>query len=322
MPHRIPRRPLLAAALALPHLARAEAWPIRPVRIVISWPPGGGADIPMRLAAPAMQQVLGQPVVLENRAGASGSVGAGVVAQAAPDGYTALADTAAGAVNNPLIPGLPYDFATALLPISQMVKSPLICVVRPDHPAKDLQGLLARLRTAPGQIPYASSGTGTATHLAPAMLLRQAGVTANHVSYRGGAASVAGILAGDAEFVFSTLPQAAPLVIEGRLRGIAVSTKERLVNLPSVPTVAEQGFPSFDIYDWLGFYAPRGTPELAVNRLAEAAAAGMRDPAAVKRLGEIGMIPVGSGPDEFGAFFADQRQRMGDLIRAEGIRVE
>ena len=322
MPLRMSRRPLLAAALALPHLARAEAWPSRPVRVVISWPPGGGADIPMRLAAPAMQQVLGQPVVLENRAGASGSVGAGVVAQAAPDGYTTLADTAAGAVNNLLIPGLPYDFAAALLPVSQMVKSPLICVVRPDHPAKDLQGLLARMRAAPGQIPYASSGTGTATQLAPAMLLRQAGVTANHVSYRGGAASVAGILAGDAEFVFSTLPQAAPLVLDGRLRGIAVSTRERLENLPAVPTVAEQGFPGFDVYDWLGFYAPRGTPEIAVNRLAEAAIAGMRDPVAVKRLGEIGMIPVGSRPDEFGAFFADQRQRMGDLIKAEGIRVE
>ena len=322
MPLRMSRRPLLAAALALPHLARAEAWPSRPVRVVISWPPGGGADIPMRLAAPAMQQVLGQPVVLENRAGASGSVGAGVVAQAAPDGYTTLADTAAGAVNNLLIPGLPYDFAAALLPVSQMVKSPLICVVRPDHPAKDLQGLLARMRAAPGQIPYASSGTGTATQLAPAMLLRQAGVTANHVSYRGGAASVAGILAGDAEFVFSTLPQAAPLVLDGRLRGIAVSTRERLENLPAVPTVAEQGFPGFDVYDWLGFYAPRGTPEVAVNRLAEAAIAGMRDPVAVKRLGEIGMIPVGSRPDEFGAFFADQRQRMGDLIKAEGIRVE
>jgi tripartite-type tricarboxylate transporter receptor subunit TctC len=322
MPHPIPRRPLLAAALALPHLARAEAWPTRPVRIVISWPPGGGADIPMRLAAPAMQQVLGQPVVLENRAGASGSVGAGVVAQAVPDGYTALADTAAGAVNNLLIPGLPYDFAAALVPVSQMVKSPLIGVVRPDHPARDLQGLLARLRAKPGQIPFASSGTGTATHLAPAMLLRQAGVSANHVSYRGGAASVAGILAGDAEFVFSTLPQAAPLVMEGRLRGIAVTTIERLANLPGVPTVAEQGFPGFDVYDWLGFYAPRGTPEPAINRLAEAAAAGMRDPVAVKRLGEIGMIPVGSMPAEFAAFFAGQRQRMGDLIRAEGIRVE
>lgn len=323
MARRIGRRPLLAAALAAPHLARAEAaWPSRPVRVVISWPPGGGADIPMRLAAPAMQQVLGQPLVLENRAGASGSVGAGVVAQAAPDGYTTLADTAGGAVNHLLIPGLPYDFAKALTPISQMVRSPLLCVVRADHPARDLQGLLARLRAAPGQVPYASSGVGTATHLAPALLLRRAGVTANHVPYRGGAASIAGILAGDAEFVFSTLPSATPLVLEGRLRGLAVSIATRLPVLPEVPTVGEQGFADFDVADWLGFYAPTGTPAPIIARLAEAAQAGMRDPVAVQRLGEIGMIPVGSSPAEFGAFWQDQRARMGALIQAEGIKVE
>lgn len=329
MPHPIGRRPLLAG-LALPGLVRgkpalaqgAASWPSRPVRVVVSWPPGGGADIPMRLAAPAMQQVLGQPVVLENRAGASGSVGAGVVAQAAPDGYTALADTAAGAVNHLLIPGLPYDFATALAPVCQMVKSPLLCVVRADHPAQDLPGLLARLRERPGQIPFASSGTGTATHLAPALLLRRAGVTANHISYRGGAASIAGILGGDAEFVFSTLPQATPLVLEGRLRGLAVATIDRIGSLPQVLTVAEQGFPGFDVFDWLGFYVPIGTPAPVIARLQEAAAAGMRDPLAVRRLGEIGMIPVGNATAEFQAFFTDQRERMGALIKAEGIRVE
>ena len=323
MTHRFGRRPLLAAALAAPLAARAQSdWPSRPVRVVISWPPGGGADIPMRLAAPAMQQVLGQPLVLENRAGASGSVGAGVVAQAAPDGYTTLADTAGGAVNHLLIPSLPYDFSKQLTPISQMVRSPLLCVVRSDHPSKDLQGLLARLRAAPGQIPYASSGVGTATHLAPALLLRRAGVSANHVSYRGGAASIAGILAGDAEFVFSTLPSATPLVLEGRLRALAVSIAERLPNLPQVPTVQEQGFADFDVADWLGFYAPTGTPAPVIARLAQAAQAGMRDPNAVKRLGEIGMIPVGSSPAEFAAFWNQQRERMGALILAEGIKVE
>ncbi|MFC7474572.1 Bug family tripartite tricarboxylate transporter substrate binding protein [Dankookia sp. GCM10030260] len=323
MTPRFGRRPLVAAMLAVPLVARAQPdWPSRAVRIVISWPPGGGADIPMRLAAPAMQRVLGQPVVLENRAGASGSVGAGVVAQAAPDGYTTLADTAGGSVNHLLIPSLPYDFARQLTPISQMVRSPLLCVVRADHPSKDLPALLARLRAAPGQIPYASSGVGTATHLAPALLLRRAGVSANHVSYRGGAASIAGILAGDAEFVFSTLPSATPLVLEGRLRALAVSIATRLPNLPEVPTVQEQGFADFDVADWLGFYAPSGTPAPVIARLSEAAQAGMRDPVAVKRLGEIGMIPVGSGPAEFAAFFADQRARMGGLILAEGIKVE
>lgn len=318
------RRAVLAGILAAPALVRAEdvGWPSRPIRLVISWPPGGGADIPVRLAAPSMQRVLGQPLVLENRAGASGSVGAGVVAQAAPDGYTALADTAAGAVNHLLIPGLPYDFATALTPVSQLVRSPLVCVVRADHPSATLAALLDRIRAAPGQIPYASSGTGTATHLAPALLLRRAGLSANHVSYRGGAASIAGILGGDAEFVFSTLPQATPLVKEGRLRALAVSPADRVASLPTVPTVAEQGFAGFDVFDWLGLYVPSGTPAPVIARWAEAAAAGMRDPVAVQRLGEIGMIPVGSSPAVFQAFFSDQRGRMGALIQAEGIRGE
>ncbi|MBK1660563.1 Bug family tripartite tricarboxylate transporter substrate binding protein [Paracraurococcus ruber] len=320
---RIGRRPLLATALALPHAARAQAgWPTRPVRVVISWPPGGGADVPMRLAAPAMQQVLGQPLVLENRAGASGSVGAGVVAQAAPDGYTTLADTAGGSVNHLLIPGLPYDFQRSFSMVSQMVRSPLLCVVRADHPAKDLHGLLERCRSLPGQVPFGSSGVGTMTHLAPALLLRRAGVTANHIPYRGGAASITGILSGDAEFVFSTLPSATPLVLEGKLRGLAVSIGHRLGNLPDIPTVQEQGFAGFDIADWLGFYTPAGTPEHAVARLAEAAQAGMRDPNAVKRLGEIGMIPVGSPPAEFAAFFAEQRRTLGAIIQENGIKVE
>ena len=284
-PNRSGRRPLLAA-LALPALLprRAAAqpaapYPSRPIRIVVSWPPGGGADIPMRLAAPAMQQVLGQPIVLENRAGASGSVGAGVVAQAAPDGYTALADTAAGAVNHLLIPGLPYDFATALAPVSQMVKSPLICVVRADHPAKDLPSAAGpaegRRRGRSPMPPPAPAPRPTSRRRC---CCAGPGSRANHVSYRGGAASIAGILAGDAEFVFSTLPQATPLVMEGRLRGLAVSTIDRIGSLPQVPTVAEQGFPGFDVYDWLGFYVPMGTPAPIIAKLQEAAAAGHARP--------------------------------------------
>jgi tripartite-type tricarboxylate transporter receptor subunit TctC len=323
MPLPFTRRALLGAQLVLSHAARAqETWPSRPVRIVISWPPGGGADIPVRLAAPAMQRVLGQPVVLENRAGASGSVGAGVVAQAAPDGYTALADTAAGAWNHLLIPGLPYDFASALTPVSLLARSPLLLVVRADDPARTLPALLAEMRAAPGQIAWGSSGTGTVTHLAPVLLLSRAGVTANHVSYRGGAASIAGLLAGDCRFVFSTLPQSAPLVKEGRLRGLAVSTGQRLAALPDIPTVAEQGFPGFDMFDFLGLYVPTGTPAPIIARWQDAAAAGMRDPNTIQRMGEIGMLPVGGPTAEFRAFFAAQRDSMGRLIREQGVKVE
>lgn len=331
------RAALVAATLAaagLPGGARAQggaaagaggtgSWPSRPIRMVVAWPPGGGADIPARLAAGPMQQVLGQPIVVENRAGASGSVGAGVVAGAPPDGYTVLGDTAAISINHLLIPGLPYDAAVALAPVSLVALSPLMLVVRPDHPSRNLAELLDRIRAAPaGSLPFGHSGTGTATQLAPVLLLSRAGLKANGVAYRGGAASVAGLLGGDVEFVFSTLPQAAPLAQEGRLRPLAVSTAARVASLPEVPTVAEQGFPGFDLPDWMGLFVPAGTPAPVVARLSEAAQAALRDPDVVRRLGGIGMVPRGTTAAEFAAFFADQRARLGALIREQGIRAE
>jgi tripartite-type tricarboxylate transporter receptor subunit TctC len=317
-----------AAAAAFPGAtARAQGaapapWPNRPVRVVVAWPPGGGADTPIRLASPVMQQGIGQPIVIENRAGASGSVGAGVVAQAAPDGYTVLADTAAISINHLLIPGLPYDAATALTPVSLIAISPLLLVVRADHPSRTLAELIARMRAAPGRIAWGHSGTGTVTHLAPTQLLALAKVSGNGAAYRGGAASIAGLLAGDVEFVFSTLPQSAPQVVEGRLRALAVSIPDRLANLPEVPTVAEQGFPGYDMPDWLGMFVPAGTPAPIVARLAEAAGTAMRDPDVVRRMGQIGMLPRGGTPAEFAAFFAEQRAKLGAVIRENNIRAE
>ena len=315
-----------AAALLSPDLARSQgvagAWPNRPIRVVVAWPPGGGADIPARLAAGPMGQTLGQTVVVENRAGASGSVAEGVVSQAPPDGYTVLADTAGISVNHLLIPGLPFDPGKTLVPVSLTALSPLMLVVRADHPARDLPALIGRMKAAPGRISFGHSGVGTLTHFAPVELLSRAGVTANHVAYRGGGPSVAGLLAGDVEFVFSTLPQATPLVREGQLRGLAVSLDRRLASLPEVPTVAEQGFPGFDMTDWMGFFVPAGTPPAVVSRLGDAAGAAMRDPEVVRRLGQIGMLPRGSTPAEFAAFFADQRARLGALVREQGIKAE
>ena len=201
------RRGAITAAVGAAFLPSAAAqgqggaWPNRPVRIVVAWPPGGGADIPARLAAGPMQQILGQTMVIENRAGASGSVATGMDAQSPPDGYPALAGTAAISVNHLLLPGWPYDAATALVPVSLVALSPLMLVVRADHPARSLQDLIARMRAAPGRVAYGHSGTGTVTQLAPVRMLASARVEGNGAAYRGGGPSGAGLMAGDVEFV-------------------------------------------------------------------------------------------------------------------------
>jgi tripartite-type tricarboxylate transporter receptor subunit TctC len=294
MPVSLTRRAALAAAaFAAPSLARAQgAWPSRPIRMVVAWPPGGGADVPARLVAGPMQRILGQPVVVENRGGASGSIGAGVVAQAAPDGYTVLADTSPIISNSLLMHNLGYDSATAFAPVTQVVLSPLMLVVRPDYPARNLAELIERARETPGGMIYASSGTA------------------------------AGILGGDAVFTFSTLPQATPLVRDGRLRALAVATAERLEALPEVPTVAEQGFPGFSLSEFLAFWVPAGTPPEAISRLQTASTEALREPEVRQRLAQIGMIPVGSSTADFAAFVAEQRKSLAELIAAENIRLE
>jgi tripartite-type tricarboxylate transporter receptor subunit TctC len=232
-----------------------------------------------------MQQVLGQPIVIENRGGASGAIGAGVVAQAPADGYTLLADTSGIVTNSLTVPGLGYDSEKAFTPVCKVVDSPLLLVVRPDDPARTLADLLQRMRTEGGRMPYASSGTGAGTNISAVLLMQRAGVSATHVAYRGGAQSILGVLGGDAVFTFSTLPQAVPLVQEGRLRALAVATPQRLANLPEVPTVAEQGWPGFAWSEFLGFHLPSGSPAEAVSRIADATAGALKRPEVLARLG-------------------------------------
>ena len=310
------RRALLAAALAAPGMARAQLsgapaigarWPDHPIRMIVAWPPGGGADTPARLAAPTMQRVLGQPLVIENRGGASGAIGQGVAAQAPADGYTVLADTSGIITNSLLVPNLGFDSEKVFTPVCKLVDSPLILVVRADSPLRSLADLLEQMRREDGKLPFASSGAGGGTYISVITLMQRAGVTATHVAYRGGAQSILGLVGGDAVFTFSTLPQAVPLVREGRLRALAVSTPQRLANLPEVPTVAEQGFPGYSYAEFLGFHVPAGTPPEPINRIWEAAAEAMQQPEVLARLGQIGMLPAPLGPREFQHFIAEHR---------------
>jgi tripartite-type tricarboxylate transporter receptor subunit TctC len=275
-----------------------------------------------RLITAPMQQRLGQPIVIENRGGATGAVGSGVAAQAAPDGYTWLVDASGQAVNQFLMSGLGFDYASAFAPVTQLTVLPTLLLVRTEAPQRTLAELLAHLRAHPGQESYASSGIGTASHLSAALLMKRAGLAATHVPYRGGAQQIQSVLTGETLFTFSTIPTPAPLIRDGRLRVLATSTAERVAAFPEAVPVAEQGFPGFAMSDWHGLFAPDGTPAPLIGRMAELAEAALRDETVRQRLALLGAEPAGHGPEAFARFLANERQRLGSFIREEGIRAD
>lgn len=324
----LPRRRALAlpaAALACrPASAQdaAPAAPLRPIRLVIAFPPGGSTDVLGRLIAPRMAELLGTTVTPENRSGASGAVGAGFVAQALPDGATLLLDSGGQAVNPALMRGLAFDYATAFAPVTLLATLPLVLVVRAELGVADLSALLARLRAEPGLARYGSVGVGSRTHLAMAALARRAGIAAEHVPYRGGADQMQGLLRGDVPMGFTSVALAAPLVRDGRVRALAVSSAERSPQFPEVPTVAEQGFPGFALGDWLALLAPAGTPAAVVARVAAAARDAVNQPALAPRLAELGLEPAAAGPEALARFLARERAEMARLIAEERITLD
>jgi tripartite-type tricarboxylate transporter receptor subunit TctC len=319
---RITRRALGAGLLAAPLLARAAraqgrpAWqPTRPIRMIAPYPPGGGVDTTSRLLAGPMGAFLGQPVVVENRAGAGGSIGAAELARSAPDGHTIMVDALAHTVNPALIRGLPFDYATAFTPISQVVVLPQLLVVNPSVPARTLPDFVAWVKARPGQLSYGSSGNATAAHLAAALLVNRAGLDIQHVPYRGGTPALQDLLGGAIAFVFGTVSSSLQLAREGRLRALAVSTASRIASLPEVPTVAEGGFPGYELNEWNGLYAPAGLPAAATERLHAAAMHALADATVRQRLDALGAIPVGTAPTEFARYVAAQREAMAALVR-------
>lgn len=306
------RRMALAALLSAPALAQWS--PARSIRLIAPYTPGGGVDTTSRLIAGPIGALLGQPVVVENRAGAGGSLGAAELARSAPDGLTVMVDALAHTVNPALIRNLPFDYASAFTPITQLAVLPQILIVPNSLAARDLAGLLALARARPG-LPYGSSGNATAAHLAAALLLNRAGVQMDHVPYRGGTAALPDVISGALTFVFGTVSSSLQMVREGRVRALAVTTATRIPSLPDVPTVAEQGFPGYELNEWNGFYAPAGLPAPILSRLHEAALHALADPTVRSRFEALGAIPVGNPQPEFAAYVAAQRALMAQLVR-------
>lgn len=313
----VTRRAVLAASL-LPSIAAAQS--TRPMRIIAPYPPGGGVDTTSRLLAGPMGTFLGQTIVVENRGGAGGSVGAAELARSAPDGQTIMVDALAHTVNPHLIRSLPFDYATAFAPISQVVVLPQILLVPNALPVRSLAEFIAYCRARPG-LPYGSSGNATAAHLATVLLLQRAGIEMTHAPYRGGPAALPDLITGQTNMVFATVSSGLQLVRDGRVRALAVTTAERIAPLPEIPTIAESGFPGYELNEWNGLYAPAATPAPVITRLYDAARHALSDAQVRQRLDALGAIPVGTPPDVFARYVRDQTALMGRIVREARIEL-
>ena len=318
------RRAMLGAgaAFAFAPGARAQAdWPKRPVRLINPWTPGGPADTVARPLANRLSEALGQPVVVENRPGANGTIGAAFVARSAADGYTLFfSHVGPIAISPKFSSGVPYDPQRDFAPITQLVSGPIVLVVRPDVPATTVPELLALARANPGQYAYGSVGPGSTTHLAGEMLAMMGKVELLHVPYQGAAPVVTDLLGGRLHFAFLNFSGALAQVQAGALRAIAVSTARRSPALPDLPTVAET-LPGFEVNSWYGVMAPAGTPRPIIDRLYRECAAALRVPEIAAALRAQGFDIEATMPEEYARKIADDLRRWGELARATGIRI-
>ncbi|TDG32336.1 twin-arginine translocation pathway signal protein [Paracraurococcus ruber] len=318
------RRRLLAAALpllALPRLARSQAtWPDRPVRVIVAFAPGGQSDTVIRLMAPRMQESLGQSLVVENRPGGGGSLAGALVAQAPADGYTLLFDSFGFLIVPFLVKGMTYDHEKAFVPVAQAVSAPYLLVVKRGFPAKTLAEFIAQAKKNPG-ISYGTPGTGTVGHLAGALLASRAGIQLEHIPYRGGADSARDLAAGTLDAAIGTINSFRPLIEDGRAVGIALTSGERRGSL-NLPTIAESGFPGYDLTSWNGFFAPAGTPAPVLARVEAAARHALADAAVRQRLAVAGNDPAVEGSEAFAARIRREREVVRQIVQETGIKPE
>jgi len=303
--------------------AFAQAYPGKPIRLIVPFPPGGSTDIVARIVALKLGDRIGQQVVVENRGGAGGTIGTEAVAKAPPDGYTlGVASTSTHAVAPSVYTKLGYDPVKDFAPISLMAVSPYLLVVHPDVPAKSLPEFVAYARTRPGKLNYASAGTGSTTHLAMEMLKSAAGLYLVHIPYNGNGPAGTAVIGGQVEALFGSLPAVLPHAKSGRVRPLAVGTPKRSPSLPDVPTVAESGFAGFDASLWLAIMAPAGTPPGVVDRLNKEIVAIIGSPDAADALSKAGAEPLTSTAAELGSLVKDGVEKYAQIVRQAGVKAE
>jgi len=312
---------LLGVACATPALA--QGFPTRGLRIIVPFPPGGSTDLLARRLADKLTASLGQTVLVENRPGAGGTTGADLVAKSPPDGHTLLMGvTGSNAIAASLFPNLPYDPVRSFAPLSRLVSAPLVLVVNPAHPARDVAGYIAAARATPGALTYATPGNGTSMHLTGVMFGLAAGVELQHVPYRGSAQAMTDLISGQVQSAFADILVALPMIRAAQLRALAVTSATRHPLLPEVPTMQEAGLAGFVAASWQGLFAPAGTPAPVLERLHAEVARAMALPEVRDSFAAQGFVVESTTPAEFGPFIAAEVAKWAAVVRAGNVRVD
>jgi tripartite-type tricarboxylate transporter receptor subunit TctC len=324
---KFPRRQFLqlaAGAAALPafsHIARAQAWPARPIRLIIGYTPGGSADLTARLMGQWLSERLGQPFVIENRPGGGTNIATEAVVRAPPDGTTFLLAAPANAVNATLYDKLNFNFLRDVEPVAGIIRFPNVVVVNPQVPVKSIPELIAYAKANPGKLNMASSGNGSTIHMSGELFKMLTGIDMVHVPYRGGAPALTDMISGQVQVMFDNIPTCAEHVKSGKLRGLAVTSTTRSEVLPDLPTVADF-LPGYEASAWYGIVAPKNTPPEVIDTLNKAVNAVLADPAAKTRFGELGALLLPGSAADFGKLLADETEKWGKVVKFSGAKVD
>jgi tripartite-type tricarboxylate transporter receptor subunit TctC len=313
---------MLAACLIIfaAPFAWAQDYPQKPIKMITPYPPGGPTDVLARAVSQKLSEKLGQPIIIDNRPGASGMIGADMVAKAPGDGYTLLANASIHVINPSLYKTPPYDAIKDFAPVGQIAEVPLVLVVSPALGVKTVRELIAKAKAKP--LNFASSGNGSAPHLAGEGFKIATGSDMQHIPYKGSGPAVTDLIGGQVDLMFDSLPSSMPHIKSGRIIAIAVTTRKRSGALPDVPTVAESGVPGFDVSTWYGIWAPASTPSAIVHRISADLAAVVRTPEVRARLADLGAEPVGSTPEEFTAYNRTELTKWAKIVKDSGAKVD
>ncbi len=313
----------MAACLpALPGAVWSQDYPVRAIRMVVPFPAGGGSDLIARVTAQKLSGALGQPVVVDNRAGASGNIAAELVARSVPDGYTLIFANSSVAISPAVYQKLPFNPVKDLMPISMVSSYPFVLVVHPSLPVKSVKELVALATAKPGALAYSSAGAGTMSHLAMELMALRTGIEAAHLPYKGAAPATIGLMSGEAQLAFIVMPVAQVQINAGKLRGLGVAARTRSAVLPQVPTLQEAGVANNEALQWNGLFAPAKTPQAILDRLYREVVKALATPEVKQRFEAEGADPVGSTPAEFAAFFRTEAEKWADVAKRSGTKLD